>query len=480
VAERILGERYRIVRHLARGGMAEVFLGRDELLGRTVAIKVLFPELASDPSFVERFRREARSAAGLNHHNIVSVYDFGEDAGSYYIVMEYVDGVTLRDVIRQRGPMDPAEAVRIATAVATALAVAHAQGTVHRDVKPANVLIAGGDVKVADFGIARAAADASQGLTQPGMVLGTARYLSPEQARGGAVDTRSDLYSLGMVLYEMLAGGPPFPGRSPVEVATRQLRETPPPPSSHNPRVSPALDALVAKAMSLDPAARHGSAEDLRAALVAVAAESGDPDATVAVAGPEATRVAAAGPATAVLPPVAPPPDVGGLGSPAVSTRRSEEAAYRRRRAVVIGVILALVLGLVVVLSQMGGSGEATVPEVVGLSVADASSALERAGLEARVVQQDRPGAPRQVLDQSPKGGVEVDRGSTVSLFVAGGAATTTAPPATTTTAARATTTTAEPTTTTARSPTTTSAAPATTVPTPTSAAPPTTRSTTS
>jgi len=487
VAERILGERYRIVRHLARGGMAEVFLGRDELLGRPVAIKMLFPELASDPSFVERFRREARAAAGLNHHNIVSVYDFGEDQGSYYIVMEYVDGVTLRDVIRRSGPMDPTEAVRIAVAVVTALAVAHAQGTVHRDMKPANVLIAEGAVKVADFGIARAAADAQQGLTQPGTVLGTARYLSPEQARGTAVDARSDLYSLGMVLYEMLAGGPPFAGSNPIEVATRQLRETPAPPSGQNPRVPPALDALVAKAMSLDPASRHQSAEELRAALLSVASSGGrsaepDPDATVAVPGPEATRLAtAAGAATSVLPPLPPPADTGGLGAAPVRSGPTPVAVYRRRRAVVIGVVLLLVLGLVVVLSQTGGSDKATVPEVVGQTVDDAAASLERAGLEARVVSRPGPGAPDQVIDQEPKLGAEVDRGSTVSLFVAGRATTsttrsvpTTAAPASSTTAAPSTTAT-----TAAPSPTTTARPPVTTAPTPTTGGPTTTASST-
>ncbi len=278
MAERVLGGRYRIVRHLARGGMAEVHLGRDELLGRTVAIKVLSPELSHDQSFVERFRREARAAAGLNHQNVVSVHDFGQDGGSYFIVMEYVEGPTLGDLIRRQGPMEPAEAVRIAVAVAGALAVAHAQGVIHRDVKPANVLLAGDAVKVADFGIARAT-EAQQGLTRPGMVLGTVRYLSPEQARGAALDHRTDIYSLGVVLYEMLAGEPPLPDDDPVAMATRQRNgEGLPPPSSRNPRVPPALDAVVAKAMSPDPAGRYRSAQELRAALLAVAAVLPDPD----------------------------------------------------------------------------------------------------------------------------------------------------------------------------------------------------------
>ena len=477
--ERVLAGRYRIVRHIARGGMAEVFLGRDELLGRTVAIKVLFPEMSHDPSFVERFRREARSAAALNHPNIVSVFDFGEDDGSYFIVMEYVDGVTLRDLVR-RGPMDPQDAVRIAAAVAKALAAAHAQGTVHRDVKPANVLIADDGVKVTDFGIARAA-DAQEGLTQPGMVLGTARYLSPEQAHGKPIDHRSDIFSMGTVLYEMLAGHPPFPGESPVAVAARQRRgETPPPPSSRNRLVPPALDALVAKAMSVDPAARHRSAAELREALVTVRFPAADPDATVAAGGAEATEVLAAGaPATAVLPPVAPTPDAD-VGARSIRQRPAPDAAYRRRRAAVIAVVLLLLLlGLLVVLSRRGGSERVTVPAVVGLTIADATSALDREGLDARIVEQNRPGARGQVIEQDPRAGAEIDRGSTVSLFVAGGdTSPTTRAPTTATT--RPPTTTTAPTTTT-QAPTTTSAPPVTTAPrstsvVPSTAAPSTTR----
>ena len=235
--ERVLGGRYRLVRHLARGGMAEVYVAEDQLLNRTVAVKVLFPELAHDEAFVERFRREARAAASLNHHNIVSVYDFGEDEGSWFIVMEYVEGRNLRDIIRSEGQLDPPRAAALGAEVAAALAAAHAQGIIHRDVKPANVLIAAdaGTVKVADFGIARAAG-ARQGLTMPGTVLGTATYLSPEQAQGAEVDFRTDVYSLGMVLYEMLAGKPPFTGDSPVAVAYQQLSQTAPPPSTRTAR----------------------------------------------------------------------------------------------------------------------------------------------------------------------------------------------------------------------------------------------------
>jgi tRNA A-37 threonylcarbamoyl transferase component Bud32 len=468
VADRVLSGRYRIEHHLARGGMAEVYMAEDQLLSRTVAVKVLFPELAQDDQFVERFRREARAAASLNHHNIVSVYDFGEDESSWFIVMEYVNGPTLRDIIRDDGAMDPAKAADIGAEVAAALAAAHAQGIVHRDVKPANVLIAaaGGTVKVADFGIARAA-NARQGLTMPGTVLGTATYLSPEQAQGHPVDHRTDIYSLGMVLYEMLAGRPPFKGDSPVAVAYQSVRDTPPPPSTHNSRVTPALDAVVMKAMAKDPAGRQQSAEELRSELLAAGRAVGDPDATVAVVPPlagEATTVVAAGPSTSILPPPAPLEPM----EPAGPVRRPVADAvpasvYRRRRAAVIGGLAVLALLLIVVLVALNGGGGAkgtvAVPDVVGRSVSDAQAALDQAGLKSSVTPQQRAGTPDQVLAQNPAANTQVSRGSSVELIVP--LATATSAPSTTPTVATTRPTTS--TTATTVAPTTT-AAPATTV----------------
>jgi len=460
VAERVISGRYRIVRHLARGGMAEVYLGQDELLARPVAVKVLFPELAADESFVERFRREARAAAGLNHHNIVSVYDFGEDDGVWFIVMEYVDGRTLRDIIRADGPMEPAGAIQIGAEIAAALAAAHAQGIVHRDVKPANVLIAGETVKVTDFGIARAA-NARQGLTMPGTVIGTATYLSPEQARGGAVDGRSDLYSLGMVVYEMLTGRPPFAGDSPIAIATKQLSETPPMPSTANPRVPRALDAVVMRAMSIEPGDRQPTADDLRAQLLAAAPATGDPDATMAIPAPtvrpvEETAVVRSGPSTTMLPPVT-------AGPP---SRRLDADVYRRRRAVVIAAVALVALGVIALLALLnsgGKSGTVPVPQVVGFVVADARSALERAGLKSKVVEEDRPGAAAdRVADQNPRAGAVVRSGATVSLMVPRAATASTLPVATTTQTTVAVTSTAP-----ATTPIT--QAPATTAPTTTS-----------
>src|SRR3712207_4779980 len=265
----VLGERYEIGGVLGRGGMAEVHRGRDLRLGREVAVKVLRQDLARDPSSQVRFRREAQAAASLNHPAIVAVYDTGEDrtasGATPYIVMEYVEGDTLRDVLRREGRLSPRKAMELSADICGALDFSHRNGIVHRDVKPGNVMITPqGTVKVMDFGIARAVSDSAATMTSTAAVIGTAQYLSPEQARGEGVDARSDVYSVGCLLYELVTGTPPFTGDSPVSVAYQHVREDPRLPSSINPAIPPELDAIVMKAMAKNPANRYQSAAEMR------------------------------------------------------------------------------------------------------------------------------------------------------------------------------------------------------------------------
>jgi eukaryotic-like serine/threonine-protein kinase len=421
VATQVYSGRYEIVEHLARGGMAEVYVAHDQLLDRRVALKVLFPEFAADRSFVERFRREARAAAGLNHHNIVSVYDTGEENGTYFIVMEYVEGRTLRDIIRSEGPLLPQRAADIGADIAAALAFAHRHGVVHRDVKPGNVLIdRAGRVKVTDFGIARAG-DMQENLTQTGAVMGTATYFSPEQAQGGAIDPRSDVYSLGVVLYEMVTGRPPFSGDSPVAIAYQHVRETPTPPSSVNPDVPPDFEACVLKCLAKNPANRYATADDLRADLIRfgqgqrVQAEPvlvpPLPDATVVTPALDATRVVSQTRAGAVLPEDT--PARGGMG-----------------RYVALLLVLLAVLGLLLWLlaSQLGlfdkAATRVAVPTVVNLTEDQARSRLEGKGFKVKVQRQANDTAPTgTVYDQDPAADVKADKGSEVTIFVSSGAA---------------------------------------------------------
>jgi serine/threonine protein kinase len=271
--EQVLSGRYLLGPSLGRGGMATVYRGEDLLLGRVVAVKVLAPSFQADADFVERFRREAQAAASLNHPNVVSVFDTGSDGDVHYIVMEYVEGATLADVLREEGTIAPRHAAEIAVAICSALEAAHDRGLVHRDIKPGNVMVTPtGTVKVMDFGIARAAS--AESFTRPGIVLGTAWYLSPEQARGLPADARSDLYSVGCVLYEMLTGQPPFLGDSPVAVAYQHVSERPPRLTKIDPAIPPALEAIAKKALAKDPARRYQTAGDMRGALES-ALESG-------------------------------------------------------------------------------------------------------------------------------------------------------------------------------------------------------------
>ena len=265
----VFNGRYELLRRIARGGMADVYLARDASLDRQVAVKVLFPEFANDPSFVERFRREAKAAANLNHPNIVGIYDWGQEQGTYYIVMEYVVGRSMADVLRSTGPLSADRAAEIASDVAEALSSAHSAGLVHRDVKLGNIIVSDdGQVKVADFGIATALARRTgDNLTHIGSVMGTATYFSPEQAQGKALDGRSDLYSLGVVLYEMIVGKPPFTADTSTAVAVKHVQERPLAPSLLGVSIAQSLEAIILKLLAKNPANRYPKAEDLRADL---------------------------------------------------------------------------------------------------------------------------------------------------------------------------------------------------------------------
>src|ERR687884_1868777 len=298
--------RYKILRKLGAGGMADVYLAEDQELGRRVAIKMLNDRHANDEQFVERFRREAKNAAGLSHQNIVQIYDRGEAEGTYYISMEYLDGRSLKELILARGPAPVRVAIDYARQILAALRVAHGKGLVHRDIKPHNVLVdSEGRVKVTDFGIARAGP--SQ-MTEEGSIIGTAQYLSPEQAQGAPVTPASDLYSVGIVLYELLTGAVPFAGESPVELAMKHLSKVPEPPSHVRPEVPRDLDFVIMRALAKAPSERYQSADEMDADLARVArGVAVSPETEEAATAIIAQPITAA---TVLKPPVAPPPPV--------------------------------------------------------------------------------------------------------------------------------------------------------------------------
>ena len=412
-----INERYELGRQLGAGGMARVFLAHDRLLDREVAVKVLFDRYAADPSFVERFRREASAAAGLNHPNIVAVYDRGEADDSYYIVMEYLAGPDLKEVIRRRAPLPPGEAVDYALQILAALGAAHRRDVVHRDVKPQNVMVAeDGHLKVTDFGIARAGAQTE--MTEVGSVIGTAQYLSPEQARGDDVTAASDCYAVGIVLYEMLTGRVPFDGDRPMTVAMKQVNEPPVPPRIYEPAVPLELDAVVVKALAKRPGDRYRTAEEFRGALLDLRGEL--------EGGTAMTRAFAAAPATAatrVMPPSAPPPP------PPPRTARTRVAPIppdeprRRSRAlpILLWLLALVVIGGIATAYLLSGGDKVAVPSVQGLNLADAQDRIDQAGLVGEPVGVEAEADEGTVVSTDPPAGTEVDEGSTVVLRVSSG-----------------------------------------------------------
>jgi eukaryotic-like serine/threonine-protein kinase len=381
----LIDGRYRVLKRLGAGGMAEVYCAEDQQLGRRVALKLLHRRFADDEQFVERFRREASSAAGLSHPNIVGIFDRGEWDGTYYIAMEFVEGRTLKDIIRDRGPAPPEAAADITLQILRAAGYAHKRGIVHRDIKPHNVLIdTEGRVRVTDFGIARAGVS---DMTETGSVMGTAQYLSPEQAQGRPVDARSDLYSTGIVLYELLTGRVPFDAESPVSVALMQVSEPPVPPMEVNPEVPPALDAVTLRAMEKDPGRRYQDADEFIAAL-------------------ESAR-------SAPMEILAPPPVV-------VDEVVEEEEPGRRWWAWLIALLAlaAIAIGLWLLLRPE----QLTVPRVVGLRSATASQILKNRGFDVEVVNVANADVERdRVAAQDPLPNTEAPEGSVVELTVSTG-----------------------------------------------------------
>jgi serine/threonine-protein kinase len=445
---RLLGGRYEVGKLLGRGGMAEVHLGHDTRLSRPVAIKLLRSDLARDPSFLARFRREAQSAAGLNHASIVAVYDSGEDrltesGGASvpvpYIVMEYVEGQTLRELLNTRSPLDSAQAARITEGVLDALAYSHRMGIVHRDIKPANVMIgARGEIKVMDFGIARAVADANATMTQTQAVIGTAQYLSPEQAQGHHVDARSDLYSTGCMLFELVTGRPPFQADSPVAIAYQHVGQAAPRPSTFNPEVGPELDAVILHALVKDREARYQDATAFRADLQAARLGRPISDAARGTAGRGAGATVAMGAfgaaaATTVLPTGVSAPEDPRVGAntatlPAIGHDPDEEP--RRRRGVAYVLLVLAVVGALVLLGLAGrsllnrppqGSTDVAVPSVVDKPVETAEAEIRAVGLVPESSDVASTKEVGHVVEQSPGADEMVPRGSRVALSVSAG-----------------------------------------------------------
>ncbi|MEL7667476.1 MAG: Stk1 family PASTA domain-containing Ser/Thr kinase [Actinomycetota bacterium] len=404
----VFGRRYRVIEKIGSGGMADVFKAVDDVLGRTVAVKVLHPRYASDPTFVARFRQEAQAAANLSHPNIVNMYDWGRDGETYYIVMEYVKGTDLKSLVAQQGPLDPRKAAEYAAQVCSALAVAHGYDIIHRDIKPHNIVLApDGTVKVMDFGIARAG---NTTMTQTGSVLGTAQYISPEQAQGKQLSPASDLYSLGVTLYELVTGRPPFDADTPVATALQQVNDEPIPPRQVRASIPPALEAVILRAMRKNPAERYTSATEMRDDLRRVL--NGDGPAGGVYAG------AASPDHTSVLPPVERAASARPASAPRVQSvpeRRMSPWAW----VAIVAALLVVGLGVAYALGAFGGGG-VVVPPLAGLTEEQAQTELEAAGLTLGVVGTENSDTvePGIIISQDPEAGDKVEEGTAINFVV--------------------------------------------------------------
>jgi beta-lactam-binding protein with PASTA domain len=428
-ADTIIDSRYRVLEKIGAGGMADVYCAEDMHLGRKVAVKLLHSRFAQDQEFVERFRREASSAAGLQHPNVVGVYDRGEFDDTYYIAMEYCEGESLKQVITREAPIDPARAIAITKQILVATRFAHRRNVIHRDLKPHNVILdEEQNVKVTDFGIARAGAS---DITEVGAIMGTAQYLSPEQAQGKPVTEESDLYSVGVVLYELLTGRAPFGGDSPVAVALQHVNEPAPSPRELEPAVPRELEAVVLKALAKDPAERYRDADSFIKALEAVEVRlrQGPVDtestAVYAPVGVAPARGSTAPPPAPPPPVVLPPqPDDDGTPPPAMIGEPPPEDGRGRNPWVWAGVLAAIAAIVVGAFLLLGSKDQVVVPPVVGQTLEQASQRLDRAGLGVEVKRRADQ-APRDfVFEQSPNPGQKIDKDSIVTLFVSNGPST--------------------------------------------------------
>jgi beta-lactam-binding protein with PASTA domain len=392
--------RYKVVSRIGSGGMADVYLAEDQLLGRQVAVKLLQHRFAEDQEFVERFRREASSAAGLSHPNVVAIFDRGEWDGTYYIAMEYLPGRSLKAIVREGGPMDPASAIEIVIQILRAAKFAHRRGIIHRDLKPHNVILdEEGRAKVTDFGIARAGAS---DMTLTGSIMGTAQYLSPEQAQGKTVSETSDLYAVGIVLYELLTGRVPFDGDTAVSIALMQISAQAPRPSALNPAVGPVLDAVVMRSLAKSPADRYADADEFIVALEQ--ARAGESPLGALTNG-------------SLLLPAASEAD----GEPGGEDEGSP-MGHRWWWVAGAALALALVALALVLLLGGGGSGKVTVPDVAGQGQGIALARLEQAGLTTSSSQANSSTVPSgNVIAQTPHEGSAVSKGSRVSIVVSSG-----------------------------------------------------------
>ena len=424
---RTFNNRYKLTERVGLGGMAEVYRAEDNVLGRTVAVKVMLPQYAADPTFTKRFRQEAASAANLQSPYIVSIYDWGLDGETYYIVMEFLRGTDLKTAIKERGAINQRKAAEIGSQVAQALSVAHAGGIIHRDIKPQNIMIQpDGNIKVMDFGIARAG---DAGLSQTATVLGTAHYVSPEQAQGKELTGASDIYSLGVVLYEATTGKLPFDGQDAVSVAVKQVNELPAPPSTINPNIDPALEAIIMKAMEKDPERRFKDASEMRHILNDYLAgrpvNLGDD-----ISGLKTQVMGGVAPAngTAVMNPVSGANGDAGRTTvnKAYAADANDEGKKKSKRNVVIGVVVALlaVIGIVAAAMALGGNQEmVNVPDVSNKPIAEARSELQAAGFtigtETEVYNPDVEAG--NVVSTDPAAGVQAAKGSSVNITISKG-----------------------------------------------------------